>query len=297
MALDPPMEVVQLLNFIGVDWPMINEDTVREVAGFVKEFAEDLQSTHQDATQAIHAISAAYQGASYEALVQGWADKSNTHMTALLDACHVVQTALDAAADFIVAQKVVAIGELIALAASFIADQAAAVATLGLAEAALAAIELAARKTVEFLEQQLEQFIIAEVVEAGFKTLKPVIESAMKGFAFDATACAVGVAAGGSANGAGGFAAAQATSTYTSAGTSTATYTSGTSTTTGTSTTSTTGGTSTFTTNGAAAAAGTGFMIHPDQLRSHTQILRGHADAVADHAQALVAKLSGVSFT
>jgi uncharacterized protein YukE len=197
MALDPPMEVVQLLQFIGVDWPMINEDTVREVAGFVQEFADNLQSSHQNATQAIHAMGAAYQGASYDRLVHAWADKSNTHMSELVDACHVVVTALHGAADFIVAQKVVAIGELVVLAASFIADQAAAVATFGLAEAALAAIELAARKAVDFLEQQLEQFIIAQVIEAGFKALKPVIEKALDGFVFKAAADVLGVPAGG----------------------------------------------------------------------------------------------------
>ena len=245
MALDPPMEVVQLLNFIGVDWPMINEDTVREVAGFVQEFADNLSSSHQDATQAISAMGSAYQGASYDQLVNAWAEKSNTHMTALVDTCHVVVTALHAAADFIVAQKVVAIGELVVLAASFVADQAAAIATFGLAEAALAAIELAARKAVEFLEQQLEQFIIAQVVEAGFKALKPVIESAMKGFVFQAAADVLGVPAGG---------------------------------------------------GGGGGAVGSSFMVHPDQLRDHAQVLHTHADAIAGHAQTLVGKLSGVSF-
>jgi uncharacterized protein YukE len=278
MALDPPSEVVQLLNFIGVGWPMINEDAVREVAAFVKEFADDLQSSHQDTTQAIHAMGAAYQGASYEALVQGWADKSKTHMTALLDACHAVVTALNAAADFIVAQKVVAIGELVALAASFAADQAAAVATLGLAEAALAAIELAARKTVEFLEQQLEQFIIAEVIEAGFSALKPVIESAMTGLVFEAAAGAVGVAAGASAGGrvGGGGSGSQSRAVGTGG--------SGIG----------TGGSGGM---GTGASSSGGFMIYPDQLRAHVQILHGHADAVAEHARVLVSRLSGVSFT
>jgi uncharacterized protein YukE len=263
MALDPPQEVVQLLQFIGIDWPMINEDTVREVAGFVQEFADNLQSSHQDATQAIQTMGVAYQGASYDALVQGWADKSNTHMTALLDACHVVVTALDAAADFIVAQKVVAIGELVVLAASFVADQAAAVATFGLAEAALAAIELAARKAVEFLEQQLEQFIIAEVIEAGFKALKPVIESALQGFVFQASAGALGVVTSAGSGGAAGAAV---------------------------------GGVAGGIAGGAAGALGSGYMVQPDQLRSHAQVLHGHADAVAGHAQVLMGKLSGVSF-
>jgi uncharacterized protein YukE len=280
MALDPPGEVVQLLNFIGVDWPMINEDAVREVAGFVKEFADDLQSSHRDATQAIHAMGVAYQGTSYDALVQGWADKSNTHMTALLDACRVVVTALEAAADFIVAQKVVAIGELVALAASFMADQVAAVATFGLAEAALAAIEMAARKAVEFLEQQLEQFIIAEVIEGGFKALKPVIESAMKGFVFEATACALGVAASGGASGSGGGggrAQDRGADAGNGAGGS--------------------AGVGTGSRTRAGAGTSTGFMIHPEQLHSHAQILHRHADAVAGHAQMLIGRLSGVSFT
>ena len=284
MPLDPPTEVVQLLNFIGVHWPMINEDAVREVAGFVKEFADDVQSSHQDATQAIHAMGAAYHGASYEALVQGWADKSTTHMTELLDACNVVVKALDAAADFIVAQKVVAIGELVALAASFAADQAAAVATFGLAEAALAVIELAARKAVEFMEQQLEQFIVAEVIEAGFKALKPVIESAMKGFAFEATSGALGVAAGAGASG--GVVSAQGVASGTGVARGTGTGSGGTSV-----------GSGTGSSTGVGTGTGSGFMIHPEQLRTHAHVLQAHADAVAGHAQVLMGRLSEVSFT
>jgi len=291
MPLDPPTEVVQLLNFIGVHWPMINEDAVREVAGFVKEFADDVQSSHQDATQAIHAMGAAYQGASYEALVQGWADKSTTHMTELLDACNVVVKALDAAADFIVAQKVVAIGELVALAASFAADQAAAVATFGLAEAALAVIELAARKAVEFMEQQLEQFIVAEVIEAGFKALKPVIESAMKGFAFEATSDALGVAASAGANrGAGSLQGAESRTADGNGVGSGPGVGSGTS-------RGTSVGSGTGSSTGVGTGTGSGFMIHPEQLRTRAHILHAHADAVAGHAQVLMGRLSKVSFT
>jgi uncharacterized protein YukE len=198
------MEVVQLLNFIGVDWPMVNEDTVREVAGHVQEFADNIQQAHQNATDTIQKMGSAYQGASYELLVQRWAQMSSSHMTELVDGCRVVVEALHAAADFIVAQKGVAIAELIVLAASFVADQAAAVVTFGLAEAALAAIELAARKAIEFLEQQLEQYILAQVIEAGFKALQPIIQRALDGFVFQAASAALGGPAGAGAGGAGG---------------------------------------------------------------------------------------------
>ena len=196
MALDPPSEVVQFLQFIGVNWPSINEDTVREVAGFVAEFADSIESTHQDATDTIGAMGDAYQADSYQQLVQRWADMSATHMTELLDACRNVVTALNAAADYIVAMKVSAIAELVGLAAAFVAEQAAAVVTFGASEAAAVATDELAEQAMDFLEQQLVQYIISEVVEAGFKALGPVIERAIEGFVFNAAAGALGVSTG-----------------------------------------------------------------------------------------------------
>jgi uncharacterized protein YukE len=104
--------VVTFLNFIGIKWPMINEDTVRDVATMIQQFAQDVQNTHQDATNQIHAMSEAYQGASYEKLVSEWQSRSNTHMTELMDVCQAIVDALQGFADYIVVQKGVAIGEL-----------------------------------------------------------------------------------------------------------------------------------------------------------------------------------------
>jgi hypothetical protein len=68
-----------------------------------------------------------------------------------------------------VAQKAEAIAVLIGLAASIVADQAAAVVTLGLAEAAAPALLLAARQVVKSLIMDLEQHIIGAVIEAAAK--------------------------------------------------------------------------------------------------------------------------------
>lgn len=141
----------------------------------------------------------AYQGASYEALVEMWAAKSSKNLHDLTDACGVVADALDAGAEVIVGMKVAASGELVALAASFAADQAAAVVTFGLAEAALAAIEEAARAVVDFLVQQIIGYLTGEIVGAALQPLLGKVASAVEGWAFQEFSSAVG--AGGAAAG------------------------------------------------------------------------------------------------
>ena len=198
MAIELPGEVVSFLSVIGINWPQVNEDKVREFASHVREFADNVQNTHQDSTNTVQQLGEAYQGASYEALIAKWGQLSGSHMQELVQACHVVATALDAAADVIVAMKVETIGELIAMAAAFIADQAAAVATFGAAEAAVALIEEAAKKLVNYLEQQLEQYIIGEVIEAAVNPLIETVGRAVSGLVYQAAESALGVSGGGS---------------------------------------------------------------------------------------------------
>ncbi|WP_441249473.1 WXG100 family type VII secretion target [Kitasatospora sp. McL0602] len=201
MAIELPGEVVSLLQFIGINWPQVNEDKVQEFASHVREFADNISNTHQDGTNTVQQIAEAYQGASYEALVAKWTQLSGSHMNDLVQACHVVATALDAAAGVIVAMKAEAIAELVVLAASFIADQAAAVATFGLAEAAMIAIEEAAKKLVNYLEQQLEQYIIGQVIEAAINPLVEIVGNAVTGLVFQGAEGSGG--GGGSAGGTG----------------------------------------------------------------------------------------------
>ncbi|MFI9648767.1 WXG100 family type VII secretion target [Streptomyces sp. NPDC052040] len=196
MAIELPGEVVSFLQFIGVNWPNVNEDKVCELASHVREFAENVDDTHQDSTATIKRLGASYQGASYEALLAKWAQLSNSHMSELIQACHTVATALDVAADVIVGMKVEAIAELTLLAAAFVADQAAAVASLGLAEAAEVLVVEAAEKLMDFLELQLEQYIIGQVIEAAVDPLVEVVGRAVTGLVFQAAESALGVSVG-----------------------------------------------------------------------------------------------------
>jgi hypothetical protein len=156
MAIDDlPLPVVNLLNVIGVPWPYIDEDTLQAFASLTRDFATAVQTTHDDATQTVKNIAAAYQGSATDAMTSGWAKLSARHVDELLTACHVLADALDVAAGYVIAQKVEAIAILIDMAAAFIADQAAAVATFGIAEAAAPVIILGAEKLVQSLAADL----------------------------------------------------------------------------------------------------------------------------------------------
>jgi hypothetical protein len=178
---DLPGPVVNFLNVIGVPWPYINEDTVTQFATLAREFGQAVRTTHNDATQAVAAIAKAHQGASTDRMTSGWANMSTQHVTELVTACGVLADALDVAAGYIVAQKVEAIATLVGMAAAFVADQAASVATLGLAEAAVPVIIEGAQRLVKSLVMDLQQYIIGQVIEVAAKPLFAKVEAAMAG--------------------------------------------------------------------------------------------------------------------
>jgi len=189
---DLPGPVVTFLNVIGVPWPYLNEDEVRRFAGMVRDFGQAVERTHQDATTAMANFAQAYQGAATQRMQSGWSQLSARHTQDLLEGCRILAEALDLAADYIVAQKVEAVAELIGIAATFVADQAASVATLGLAEAAVPLIIATGKELLETLKQQIIQYIMGEVIEAAAKPLFARIEQAMSGLDWSQTSATDG---------------------------------------------------------------------------------------------------------
>jgi hypothetical protein len=178
---DLPGPVVNLLNVIGVPWPYINEDTVSQFASLAREFGQAVQTTHEDATKAVSGIAQAHQGASTQVMNSGWANMSDQHVSELVTGCGVLADALDVAAGYIVAQKLEALATLIGMAIAFVADQAAAVATFGLAEAAVPLIIEGAERLVKSLVMDLQQYLIGKVIETAAKPLFDKVEQAMAG--------------------------------------------------------------------------------------------------------------------
>jgi hypothetical protein len=178
---DLPLPVVNFLNAIGVPWPYLNEDTVSEFAALVREFRSAVAATHEEASEAVAAITRAHQSVSTEVMQSGWTSLTARHVSELTAGCTVLADALHVAAGYIVAQKAEAIGLLVGMAAAFIADQAASVLTLGLAEAAVPVIVEGAEALVRSLAADIEQYIIGTVMTAAAKPLFAKVEEALSG--------------------------------------------------------------------------------------------------------------------
>lgn len=198
MAIELPGVVADFLSFIGINWPNVNEDKVREFGDHVEKFASDLQNTHQCATGTVQQLKSAYQGDTYEQLFATWGRMSSEHMDELLNGCHVVADAMYVGADVIVGMKIEAIVQLTVMAIEFIEAQAAAIETFGASEAIAAALDEAGQQLVKFLEQEMAGYVEGKIIDAAVGPLVTKVESAVEGMVYKGVAGALGVPANGS---------------------------------------------------------------------------------------------------
>ncbi|MGW5387318.1 WXG100-like domain-containing protein [Nocardia sp. NPDC003963] len=196
MAIEIPHEVAMFLNFIGIPYPDINEDQVRELAGHVRTFADEVSGTHDAATGAIGEMGSVYQGQSYRALVASWASLSSSHMERLDELCRGVAKALEIAAEVIAVVKVAVLTELAVLAAAYAAAMAATVATSGASFALSQSISLAARRLVKAMEEMLIGYIVAEVLGKAIEPLEDAVGDMINGVVYNTAADLLGVDGG-----------------------------------------------------------------------------------------------------
>src|SRR2546430_2254010 len=147
---------------IGLPWPTVDEDQLREYAGQLRTYASSLAETHGDAHARIGELSASYSSPSYEVLAERWAHFSSGHVSQIVEGCHALASALEVGADVVVAVKGTIIAALVAMAAEFVAHQADAVAAFGPAEAATVANAGGTKEVVHGALDQLRQTAVAE---------------------------------------------------------------------------------------------------------------------------------------
>jgi hypothetical protein len=163
VSLELPGWVADGFNLIGLPWPGIDEDQLREWAQDLRRYATEADALASRSKSAVAAIAAGDESSFTRTLAAQW---SHYH-DVISDArgpMEVFAGALDGAADAVVAQKVVVIGAAVALAGEVIATQGEALFTFGLAEAEVPAEVAAARLIVRGALQVLEGELIGALV-------------------------------------------------------------------------------------------------------------------------------------
>ncbi|GAB3283159.1 WXG100-like domain-containing protein [Kineosporia babensis] len=185
MSIDLPEPVTWLLGLAGVYWPDIDEDAVRELAGHVRQFGDDLLAGQDTATGTISSVGSAYTGGSYDTLAASWSNASSGHMSAMLTACEGCALGLESTAMMIELTKAAAVAHLTMLATTVAAAQAATVATFGLSQAASAAAIAAARMTTNWLTTQLVGYITGQLILTAVGPLEEKVEAAVSGLVYE----------------------------------------------------------------------------------------------------------------
>lgn len=176
MAIQIPHDVAVFLNFLGVPYPDINEDRVRELGKHVRSFADNVQETHASMSGTITQMGSIWSGDSYQQLLAEWARLSTTHMRELDTAGRAVAVALDAAAQAIQVVKIAVLAELGALAAEYAATLPEVFVTGGLAAVIEPAIRATVRKLCEAMKQTLLAHLLAEVLGKAIEPFEHAVE-------------------------------------------------------------------------------------------------------------------------
>ncbi|MEV3961617.1 hypothetical protein AB0M34_12065 [Nocardia sp. NPDC050193] len=182
MSVPIPSEVIFLLNALGLPYPDIDADQVRELGGYVRDFAVDVRESHDAATGAMNDMGTVYSGRSYEALLARWATMSSDRVEKICAACEVVSSALDVAADVIEAIQAAVLVELVALAASYTAL----FFVPGGAVTGVVVREVA-KRLLKSMQDVLIGYLAAEVLGKAIEPLQDEIERLVNGTLYDKT--------------------------------------------------------------------------------------------------------------
>jgi hypothetical protein len=180
VSIDLPQELVWVINMIGLPWPEIEEDQLHAYASHLREYATSLSDSHNAAHAQIQALSSSYSSPSYDVLAERWQHFASTHVTELIEGCHSFATALDVAGDAVHGAKIGILTALGAMATEVLADQGAAIVTLGASEALIPGIVEGTRLIIKAALDQLEQQLIAEGLQAVLGPLEDKLGNAVQ---------------------------------------------------------------------------------------------------------------------
>nr|WP_308297195.1 MULTISPECIES: DUF6531 domain-containing protein [unclassified Streptomyces] len=208
----------EILDFIGINWPNVDEDDYREMADAMRELADAFDEHTGEAHGAVNRLLSSSEGWAVEALQEHWGKVKSSHLEQLPEVARLFADAMDVVADVIYGMKIKAEVELGVMAASVGVSIGLAFVTGGLS-ALIGAAEIAAMREVvrRIIKEAADQFVdqvMAMVTEPVAAKLEKMVTDAV----LDLAAGAISPGDGSGGGGGKGVAAMQLNSAGGSAG-------------------------------------------------------------------------------
>jgi len=167
VSLTLPDELVWVLDLLGFNWPMADEDQLKEAAKAWRQFADDADDVRREAAQVVRHVVGANEAEAIDAFAQHWKEferGDDGHLSDAADAARLVADVLDGFADAVLTMKGLVLAQVVICAAQIATAVAAAPVTGGASLVASAGvtqgIRLVVRKIIsEGMDQIQRQFI------------------------------------------------------------------------------------------------------------------------------------------
>ena len=185
MSINLPHELAVVGDILGFSWPEIDEDQLREAGVHLRAYAEHTSQTVAAHGQQIAGLGEQYEGQSYSALAGAWSNQRKGNMETLIQGCHLMAGGIDLAADAVVVMKGKVILQLGLAIAEFLEIQAAAVATLGLAEAAVPVLIAAQNRILNGILNECVAGVVGKLVEGNLVPISAQVDDAVKKLLYD----------------------------------------------------------------------------------------------------------------
>ncbi|MEU7304120.1 nucleic acid/nucleotide deaminase domain-containing protein [Streptomyces sp. NPDC007189] len=180
----------QVLDYIGIHFPNVDEDDYRHMATAMREFADKFEGHGADAHKTVEQILASSKGWAVHSMQTHWNQVKAGHLDKIPELARLFADALDVVADVIFGMKTKAEAELAVMAGSVGLSVGLAFVTGGLS-AVLGAAEVTAmrqlvKRIIDEAADQIVNELIAKVTEPVNAKLEAMIEDAVLNLAEDA---------------------------------------------------------------------------------------------------------------
>ncbi|WP_330342600.1 RHS repeat-associated core domain-containing protein [Streptomyces sp. NBC_00557] len=180
----------QVLDYIGIHFPNVDEDDYRHMATAMREFADKFEGHGADAHKAVEQILASSKGWAVHSMQAHWNQVKAGHLDKIPELARLFADACDVVADIIFGMKTKAEAELAVMAGSVGLSIGAAFLTGGLS-AVLGAAEVTAmrqlvKRIIDEAADQIVNELIAKVTEPVNAKLEAMVEDAVLSLANDA---------------------------------------------------------------------------------------------------------------